>query len=114
MAIPGHAFMLWLAFRDVLSPKDRMCKWGYGGNNLRLFCHGNQESRDHLFFHCSLSRRIWRELMASCMISDPEVEWEDVAAWSTNELKALFFFFNVFEIVKTEICLNGLKNRKQN
>jgi hypothetical protein len=25
--------------------------------------------------------------MASCMISDPEVEWEDVAAWSTNELK---------------------------
>jgi hypothetical protein len=63
------------------------------------------------------------------MISDPEVEWEDVAAWSTNELKALFFFFfffffffcifvffffNVFEMVKTEICLNGLKNRKQN
>jgi hypothetical protein len=26
----------------------------------------------------------------------------------------ILVFFNVFEIVKTEICLDSLKNRKQN
>jgi hypothetical protein len=39
------------------------------------------------FFQCRFSRRIWRILMASCLIYDPFVEWEDVANWSVDVLK---------------------------
>jgi hypothetical protein len=49
LAIPRHAFLLWLVFRDALVTKEKMCKWGYAGDSLRLFCRGRQESRDHLF-----------------------------------------------------------------
>jgi hypothetical protein len=41
-----------------------------------LFCHGRQESRAYIFFNCSFSRRIWRALMADCLVVDPSVDWE--------------------------------------
>jgi hypothetical protein len=78
LAIPRHAFILWLVFRDALVTKDRMCWWGFEGNTLCRFCYGGQESIAHLFFHCSFCRRIWRNLMSLCLIQNPCVEWDDI------------------------------------
>jgi hypothetical protein len=69
-AIPRHAFILWLAFHDALSTKEKLCGWGYSGDSLCLFCHASQVSHDHLFFECRFSRRIWRSLMAECRMID--------------------------------------------
>jgi len=40
-----------------------------------------QESRNHLFFHCSFSRRIWIALMNDCSCIDPPSDWESVVDW---------------------------------
>jgi hypothetical protein len=77
MAIPRHSFLLWLVFRDALVTKAKMCNWGFG----------KQESIEHLFFHCSFSRRVWKTLMADCLISNPDIEWEEVVLWSIKGLK---------------------------
>jgi hypothetical protein len=37
-AIPKHAFFLWLAFQDALTSREKMCRWGYTGDILCLFC----------------------------------------------------------------------------
>lgn len=87
LAIPRHAFLLWLAFRDALITKDKMCKWGFGGSSLCLFCYARQEYSMHLFFQCSFSRRIWRTLMELCLIADPKVEWDEVTVWCSSDLK---------------------------
>lgn len=79
VAIPCHAFILWLVFRDALITKEKMCKWGFNENYLCSFCRGKIESRDHLFFGYSLSSRIWRSLMADCLVSKSLVDWDDAA-----------------------------------
>jgi hypothetical protein len=66
LAIPRHSFMLWLTFRDALVTKQKMCCWGYAEKSLCLSCYGRQESREHLFFRCSFSGRIWSSIMAEC------------------------------------------------
>jgi len=55
---------------------------------LCLFCRGGIESKEHLFFHCGFSKRIWREVLRSRLILDPCVEWDDVIQWSISELKS--------------------------
>lgn len=39
-----------------------------------VYCRGNMEDREHLFFQCSLTGRIWREAMRCCLIDNPEVD----------------------------------------
>jgi len=86
-AIPRHAFILWLAFHDALSTKEKLCGWGYSGDSLCLFCHASQESRDHLFFECSFSKRIWRFLMAECRMIDIPMSWDSIVQWSLGCMK---------------------------
>jgi hypothetical protein len=76
-------------FRGALVTKEKMYSWGYGGDALCRCCFGRQESIEHLFFQFSFSRRIWKKLMASCLIFDTFVEWSDVANWSIAALKGM-------------------------
>jgi hypothetical protein len=85
-AIPKHSFILWLVFWDALPTKDIMIFWGFVGNFICSFCHGCLESRDHLFFSCSFSSRVWKRVIATCFISNPRKEWEDIkgkSIWTT-------------------------------
>jgi hypothetical protein len=40
LAIPTHFFILWLAVRDALTTKDKLCSWGFTSSSLCLFCYG--------------------------------------------------------------------------
>lgn len=51
LAIPRHAFILWLAMQDSLVTWEKMMRWGYGGNVKCVFCKGCIEGRQHLFSH---------------------------------------------------------------
>jgi len=72
---------------DALTTKDKMCLWGFTSSSVCLFCHGFQESKGHLFFSCSFSRRIWHVLMAACSFDDPPVTWDDVISWFKEEMR---------------------------
>jgi hypothetical protein len=87
IAIPKHAFISWLVCRDALITKQKMVCWGYMGDHNCLFCHGGMESREHLFFICRFSKRIWRELMADCSFIDPPLFWGDVVDWGNSMLQ---------------------------
>jgi hypothetical protein len=86
-AIPKYAFFLWLAFRDIIVTWEHMCRWGYSGDSLCLFCCSCQEDRAHLFFEYNLNMRVWRALMAGCGIIDPPLTWNLVALWSLQYMK---------------------------
>jgi hypothetical protein len=77
-AIRRHSFILWLAFHDALSTKEKLCWWGYSRDSLCLFCHASHETRDYLFFNCSFSRKIWRSLMVDCQMIDSPVSWDSI------------------------------------
>lgn len=84
-AIPKHAFVLWLAVRNYLSTGDRMLKWGYKGEVKCLFCKNIIECRDHLFFNCGFSKRIWREVMKKCLLPNIPTVWEEIMSQGIRE-----------------------------
>jgi hypothetical protein len=96
VAIPRHSFLLWLVFRNALITKERMCGWGFQGDCLCLFCRGSMENREHLFFLCGFSKRIWKEVMALCFVRQQRNSWEDVENWSTKELRS--------DCLKSKLC----------
>jgi hypothetical protein len=80
--------------QDRLSTGDRLLKWGYAGDVNCLFCHNQTESRDHLFFECSFSYRIWKFFMHRCGMEDPSLIWKEVLQlgiknWGNKALKGL-------------------------
>jgi hypothetical protein len=60
IAIPRHAFILWLDVKDSLSTGERLLKWSFKGDVMCVFCRSNIKGRDHLFFQYGFSERIWR------------------------------------------------------
>lgn len=80
-------FFLWLAIKNSLSTRDWLLQWVYKGDIVCTFCRGCIEDRDHLFFHCSFSKRVWREVLRRCMVGDPPLIWEEVMKWGITDLK---------------------------
>jgi hypothetical protein len=86
-AIPKQAFILWLVMRDSLTTGERLAKWGFSGAVDCLFCRNGLETRNHLFFECSFSSRIWRAGMTRCNVDDPPLLWEDILLLGCNHWK---------------------------
>jgi hypothetical protein len=55
--------LTWLAMRDALSTGRKLLGWGFQGDVKRIFCRFGIEDRDHLFFSCGFSGRIWKKVM---------------------------------------------------
>lgn len=78
LAILKQAFVVWSAIKKCLTTVDRLLKWGYKGEVQCAFCRNCIESREHLFFKCGYSARIWKEGMGRCNLLDPPLDWDDV------------------------------------
>jgi hypothetical protein len=61
-----------------LTTSDKLLQGGYKGEVKCVFFRSGIEDRDHLFFLCGYSRRIWRCVMPKGNIMDPPTNWEDV------------------------------------
>jgi len=53
--------LTWLAMRDALSTGRKLLGWGFQGDVKCIFCRFGIEDRDHLFFSCGFSGRIWKQ-----------------------------------------------------
>ncbi|XP_059455969.1 uncharacterized protein LOC132186126 [Corylus avellana] len=94
LAIPKQAFILWLAMKDRLLTGERSLKWGYKGVVQCCFCHSQLETRDHIFFECSFSSRVWKYCMIRCRVDMPPMIWDELVQlgcnkWGKNSLKCL-------------------------
>lgn len=93
-AIPKQAFILWLAVLNRLTTGERLVTWGYQGDTQCFFCRNGVESREHLFFSCSFSSRIWKTCMNRCFYQHPPLDWQSVLEeacrkWRTKKLQGV-------------------------
>jgi hypothetical protein len=84
LAIPKHAFLVWLAIKNALATGIRMLQWGFQGETSCVFCRSVVEDLPHLFFLCGFSKRVWRKSLEKCSVLDPPTNWEDVLAWGIH------------------------------
>lgn len=57
---------------------DRILQWNRDANGVCVLCHDALETRDHLFFGCCYSGRVWKELVGSIMGDGFSTEWSDI------------------------------------
>jgi hypothetical protein len=54
---------LYVVDNHRFATRDRMLKWGYTRDPKCVFCRNCIESRDHLYFECEFTIRLWREVI---------------------------------------------------
>lgn len=74
--IPKHSFLSWLFVLDRCPTRDRLLRWGLGIDLNCLLCHSFSESRDHLYYDCNYSWRVWRRI-SQCSQIQPIRNWND-------------------------------------
>lgn len=74
----------WLAAKNRLSTGDRMDRWSINIQSGCSFCKEPRETREHLFFSCPYSTRIWKVLTEGIMVQSFTVKWGELMQWITT------------------------------
>jgi hypothetical protein len=112
-AIPKQAFVLWLTMRDSLTTGARLASWGFKGDVLCLFCRHCLESRDHLFFECGFSSRIWKACLVRCLVDNPPFIWSDVVSVGCSHWKKKVLHDTLCRLVLSSTIYNIWRARNE-
>ncbi|XP_013739623.2 uncharacterized protein LOC106442489 [Brassica napus] len=77
-ATPKFSFMTWIAMRDKLSTMDRVASWSQGVDTTCVLCKSVPETRNHLFFECSFSSKIWDHLTKGILQHSYTQDWAGI------------------------------------
>ena len=85
LCVPRTSFILWLAIRNRLATKDRIHSFTPNCGTTCVLCRADQESHSHLFFECSYSERVWRNVISKCDWPWQSSSWQSlIEAMSTQ------------------------------
>ena len=56
-------------------------------DGICVLCKEEEESRDHMFFGCSYSKKIWQEVLKLCGLTREIVSWQEEVAWAIQRLR---------------------------
>lgn len=73
--IPRQNFLTWLVLFDRCHTRDRLIRWGIYVNPNCLLCNALHESRNHLFFECTYTARVWQVIAGRCQLQ-PLTNWD--------------------------------------
>jgi hypothetical protein len=76
-----------LAVQNRLTTGDHLLVWGFQEDINCGFCRLGVESKDHLFFDCSFSSRIWRACMQRCPFNAIHTDWQSLLDDGCNHWK---------------------------
>lgn len=61
-ATPRYSVLTWIAIHDRLATCVRVKKWSPQTDAHCILCSGHLETREHLFFSCAYTQKIWKGL----------------------------------------------------
>lgn len=79
-------FIMWLTCHRKLSTKDRLSRFGLINNKNCCFYH-REESIDHIFFLCPVTRHTWIEILEWIQVQHTPVEWNLEIDWIIQQVK---------------------------
>ncbi|XP_019244491.1 PREDICTED: uncharacterized protein LOC109224365 [Nicotiana attenuata] len=87
--IPRHQFILWMALHRRLATVDRLIKWGIPVPAECALCMTDEEeTHDHLFFECSYSKFIWKQILRLFGIDRQVGRWQEEIEWMATKTKS--------------------------
>ncbi|XP_021837875.2 uncharacterized protein [Spinacia oleracea] len=80
-ATPKASFIVWLALQKRLPTKDMLRSWGMSISSSCELCQAADESLDHMFFDCSVSKEVWSCVLLQLGVSRSVMQWELEVQW---------------------------------
>ncbi|XP_028126048.1 uncharacterized protein LOC114322825 [Camellia sinensis] len=105
--IPKVSFVVWMAILCRLNTGDRLKKFGVTQTSECVFCQHLCEDRNHLFFECPFSDRVWTCIKGKMNIDWPSIPWGDLVQIIATSVKGkslgtiitkLAFTFTVYQL----------------
>ena len=87
LPVPRRSFIAWLSILNSLSTKSRLLRRGRNTDTTCSLFQQAPEDRDHLFFSCSFTKKIWQ-----CFLKKVEF-----AGWRSARRVGLCHFFSTEE-----------------
>lgn len=94
--------MTWLAIQNRLSTLDCTSRWDQSVITACILRRNGQETRNHLFFECSFSSSIWKQLTEGILRSAFTDDWDGLVrllTTSTMGKQQLFCLRYAFQAV---------------
>ncbi|XP_021836737.1 uncharacterized protein [Spinacia oleracea] len=76
-ASPKSTFIVWLAVQNRLAKKDRLIRWQLNIDGICGLCQVENENLEHLFFSCSYSQEIWKQVLLSLGVNRNVLPWHE-------------------------------------
>lgn len=91
LAIPRHSFILWLAFRDALTTKEKMCMWGFNGYSA--VCFVMVVWRTKSTFSLGVASAVeFGALLCIFAVLLTFQDWDSVVSWFQEEVRGKSLF----------------------
>lgn len=95
MNLPRHSMILWLAFHEKLQTRVFLRMRGLDIDTVCPLCTVAEESRDHLFFNCDFSERLWSKVCDYVYEHQVPSDWSvfisfAIRKWGSKGSKAQF------------------------
>ncbi|XP_027177582.1 uncharacterized protein LOC113776822 [Coffea eugenioides] len=90
--VPRYAFIVWLLCKKKLPTMDRLRKCGVSLiSNMCVFCKRAEESMEHLYFNCCMTRPVWAKVQHMCLTFRGSCSWDQNLAWLAAHLRSNSF-----------------------
>ncbi|KAH0905945.1 hypothetical protein HID58_037772 [Brassica napus] len=76
--IPKFKTLTWMFVQDRCPTRNRLLSWGLQTDPLCLLCNLHPECRNHIYFQCSFSMGVWRNLSSKLGLIVSSDEWDDI------------------------------------
>ncbi|CAN1164788.1 Putative ribonuclease H protein At1g65750 [Linum perenne] len=100
---PKIKFFLWRVCRNAVPTKAGLFRKGCGNSLICLTCNDNEETLEHLLFHCPVSLSFWQQIMPLLHYPAPDQQtksWFSTIASSVSDSTATQIGFTIWYIWK--------------
>ncbi|GJT01522.1 putative RNA-directed DNA polymerase [Tanacetum coccineum] len=82
--VPRHSFILWMAIKGRLKTQDRISRWMNVQDMRCPFCKLCKDSYSHLFFSCTIAKRLWERLKGMARLEHVSNSWPQIISSIVN------------------------------
>jgi hypothetical protein len=85
--VPRQAFILWIASMGRLHTMDRLLSHQIISSATCALCGLHTETHNHLFFQCTYSASVWRNITEKTLVNWPNMDWLCLLQWAATTFR---------------------------
>ncbi|OMO78705.1 reverse transcriptase [Corchorus capsularis] len=102
---PRHSLITWMVILDRLPTKDRLRQWNLQLDSMDcVLCGQHTDCRDHIFFTCDYSKKVWMKVLAACRLHRTVGNWHYEFQWALSKLKGKSLLSLILKLAWNAFC----------